>query len=106
MTAERALAMTFGCLWVSSISPSLNSLIMHSHNMCKICEAGREMNILGARAAAPEMDRTVANCLCCGNMYDCQEISSNDVKVFVGGLLVTEFPYVCALQSLHLQVHE
>ena len=74
--------------------------------MCKICEAGRERDILCARAAAPEMDRKVAQCLSCGNMYECQEISSNDVKVFVGGLLVTEFPYVCALQSLHLQVHE
>ena len=50
-------------------------------------------------AAAPEMDRTVANCLCCGKVYDCRESSSNDVRIFVGGVLSLALTQEAALHK-------
>ena len=53
--------------------------------MTIIHKADKKKGNAPARAAAvPEMDRTVANCLCCGKVYDCRESSSNDVRIFVG----------------------
>lgn len=34
-------------------------------------------------AQPPSMDRAVANCLCCGKIYDCR-LKSSDVQRFVG----------------------
>ena len=53
-------------------------------SMTIIHKADKRKGAAPARAAAPEMDRMVANCLCCGKIYDCRESSSNDVKMFVG----------------------
>ena len=52
--------------------------------MTIIHKADKRKGAAPARAVAPEMDRTVANCLCCGKVYDCRESSSDDVKSFVG----------------------
>ena len=52
--------------------------------MTIIHKADKRKGAAPARAAAPEMDRTAANCLCCGKVYDCRESSSNDVRMFVG----------------------
>ena len=53
-------------------------------SMTIIHKADRRKGAAPARAAALEMDRMVANCLCCGKIYDCRESSSNDVRSFVG----------------------
>ncbi|CAL5222964.1 g5405 [Coccomyxa viridis] len=52
-------------------------------SMTIIHKADKRKGAAPARAAAPEMDRMVANCLCCGKIYDCRESSSNDVKMCV-----------------------
>ena len=54
--------------------------------MTIIHKADKRKGTAPVKAVAPEMDRTVANCLCCGKVYDCRESSSNDVKSFVGEL--------------------
>ena len=52
--------------------------------MTIIHKADKKKGTAPAKVAAPEMDRMVANCLCCGKVYDCRESSRNDVKKFVG----------------------
>ena len=59
--------------------------------MTIIHKADKRKGATPARAAAPEMDRMVANCLLCGKIYDCRESSSNDVKTFVGELLLSSW---------------
>ena len=52
--------------------------------MTIVHKADKRKGAAPARAAAPEMDRAVANCLCCGKIFDCRESSSKDVQMFVG----------------------
>ena len=61
--------------------------------MTIIHKADKRKGAAPAKAVAPEMDRTVANCLCCGKVYDCRESSSNDVKSFVGEHTATVYPH-------------
>ena len=65
--------------------------------MTIIHKADKRKGAAPAKAAAPEMDRTVANCLCCGKVYDCRESSSNDMKLFVGEQSAT----VSTSQAIH-----
>ena len=62
-------------------------------NMTIIHKADKRKGAAPAKAAAPEIDRTVANCLCCGKVYDCRESSSNDVKLFIGEQSATMCPH-------------
>lgn len=57
-------------------------------SMTIIHKADKRKGAAPARAAPPEMDRMVANCLCCGKVYDCRESSSTDVRMFVGQRLL------------------
>ncbi len=61
--------------------------------MTIIHKADKRKGAAPAKAVAPEMDSTVANCLCCGKVYDCRESSSNDVKLLVGEQSSTMCPH-------------
>ena len=61
--------------------------------MTIIHKADKKKGAAPAKAVTPEMDRTVANCLCCGKVYDCRELSRNDVIAFVGEHPAPLWPY-------------